>query len=316
MRPISRAGQVNIRQGKGLGKTWVLALALWALAVSFGCAHKYTQEEVAQSQAIKYGPGFFLYKDKAIPKDSAMRVFYYKPSRYTPDRPVFLVMHGYGRQAEQLMYVTAMTAELYNYLLVAPEYSFDLFPTPKEFNYGNYGEKPKELYTYLINDRIFKLVKKLSRSRQDKYYLFGHSAGSQFVHRQLIIGASDHVKAAFAANAGEYAMPEAEKDPFPWSLTGLDLSKKDLAKLFSLNLYVLLGEDDVVQDEYFPKRDVHAKQGSSRLARGKKFFETGKREASRLGLVFNWKLVFVPHVAHSYLGMFPVALGLAFGQEK
>lgn len=316
MRPIFLAGHTAFSKNNRLGKTYLLILALLALAVSSGCACNYTQEGVERSQVIKYGPGFFLYKDKTIPQDSAMRVYYYKPKGFTPDSPIFLVLHGYGRNAKRMMRTAAETAEAYNYLLVAPEYSFDLFPTAEEYNYGNARKKPKELWAFLVNDRIFELVKKLTDSRQEKYYLYGHSAGSQFVHRQLIIGASDHVEMAFAANAGQYAMPEAGEAPFPWSLTGLDLSRKDLAKLFSLNLYVLLGENDVEQGRYLPKGNIRDKQGPNRLARGKKFYKTGKKQAKKLGLDFNWKLVTVPDVGHSTTEMFPVALGLAFGQKK
>ena len=284
--------------------------------VLFACAPRYTQERVSESQVIKYGPGFFLFRDKTIPESSAMRVFYYKPSGFTADSPIFFILHGYGRQAEELMYLSAISAETFNFLLVVPEYSFKLFPTWEEYNYGNARKRPKELWTYFVNDRIFHFVNGLTNSRQEKYYLFGHSAGSQFVHRQLMVGASGFVEKAFAANAGEYAMPTFGDIPFPWSMSGLDLSREDLQRLFSFDLYILLGEKDVIQDEYFARGDVFDKQGSSRFERGKNFYTTGKNEAVRLGLDFNWKLVTVPHVGHSTLGMLPTALRLAFTESK
>jgi len=287
---------------------------LVVLLVVLGCTPRYTQEEVVKSQLINYGAGVFLFRDKTIPEDAAMRVFYYKPSGFTSDSPIFFLLHGYGRQAEEFMYVSAISAETFNFLLVVPEYSFELFPTWEEYNYGNARKKPKELWTYFVNDRIFKFVKKLTNSQQEKYYLFGHSAGSQFVHRQLIVGASDFVEKAFAANAGEYAMPTFGEASFPWSLSGLDLSREDLKRLFSLDLYVLLGEEDVEQDKYLAQGDVFAKQGNNRFERGQNFYKIGKNEAQKLDFDFNWKLVTVPHVGHSGLGMLPPALHLAFGQ--
>jgi hypothetical protein len=295
--------------GKALFAAIILIIPIISL---LSCTPRYTQKQVSESQIINYGPGFFLYRDKTIPENSAMRVFYYKPSGFTADSPIFFILHGYGRQAEELMYISAVSAETYNFLLVVPEYSFKLFPTWEEYNYGNARKKPKELWTYFVNDRLFQLVKGLTKSRQEKYYLFGHSAGSQFVHRQLMVGASNFVKKAFAANAGEYAMPTFGEVPFPWSMSGLDLSREDLKRLFSFDLYVLLGEEDVIQDEYFARGDVFDKQGGSRFERGNNFYRIGKNEAGRVDLEFNWKLVTVPHVGHSTLGMLPTALRLAF----
>ena len=291
-------------------------LAFIVLIIFFACTPRYTQEQVSQSQAIKNGPGFFLFRDKTIPEDSAMRVFYYKPTGFTADSLIFFILHGYGRQAEELMHISAVSAETFNFLLVVPEYSFKLFPTWEEYNYGNARKKPKELWTYFANDRIFHFLKRLIKSRQEKYYLFKHSAGSQFVHRQLMVGASNFVEKAFAANAGEYAMPTFGEVSFPWSMSGLDLSREGLKIFFCFDLYVLLGEEDIIQDEYFARGDVFDKQGSSRFERGNNFYKIGKKEAGRLGLDFNWKLVTVPNVGHSTLGMLPAALRLAFSESK
>ena len=291
-------------------------VALIAIINLLSCTPRYTQKEVSESQVIKYGPGSFLYRDKTIPENSAMRVFYYKPSGFTPDSPIFLINHGYGREADKSLYLASVSAETFNFLVIVPEYSFKLFPTWEEYNYGNARKKPKELWTYFVNDRIFHFVKELTNSKQDKYYLFGHSAGSQFVHRQLMVGASDYIKKAFAANAGEYAMPTLWETPFPWSMSGLDLSKEDLKKFFSFNLYVLIGEEDVAQDKYLAQGDVFSKQGKNRVERGKKFYAIGKNEAKKLGLDFNWKLVTVPHVGHSSIGTLPTALRLVFVESK
>ena len=313
---------INSRKGETMdrnsyGKSYFRGVLALIFFISFlSCTPRYAQKQVSESQVIKYGAGFFLYRDKTIPEDSAMRIFYYKPSGFTADSPIFFILHGYGREADKALYASAVSAETFNFLLVVPEYSFELFPTWEEYNYGNARKKPKELWTYFVNDRVFDFVKKLTMSRQEKYYLFGHSAGSQFVHRQLMVGASTLIEKAFAANAGEYAMPTIGEDSFPWSMSGLDLSKEDLRRFFSANLYVLLGEEDVIQDKYFARGAVFDKQGSNRFERGKNFYKTGKNEAGRLGFDFNWKLATVPHVGHSGLGMLATALRLSFSESK
>lgn len=298
-------------------KASFLVIFLLIMLISFlSCTPRYTKNQISESQVIKYGPGFFLYRDKTIPEDSAMRVFYYKPSGFTADSPIFFILHGYGREADYAMHAASVSAETFNFLLVVPEYSFKLFPTWEEYNYGNARKKPKELWTYFVNDRIFHFVKRITKSRREKYFLFGHSAGSQFVHRQLMVGASNYIEKAFAANAGEYAMPKCGEASFPWSMSGLDLSEEDLKRFFSAELYVLLGEEDVIQDKYLARGDVFDKQGSTRVERGKNFYEIGGNEAKKLGLDFNWKLVTVPHVGHSSLGMLPTALRLIFVESK
>ena len=299
--------------GKALFAATILITAITSL---LSCTPRYTQKQVSESQILNYGPGFFLYRDKTIPENSAMRVFYYKPSGFTSDSPILFILHGYGREADKSLYAAAVSAETFNFLLVVPEYSFKLFPTWQEYNYGNARKKPKELWTYFVNDRLFQLVKRLAKSRQEEYYLFGHSAGSQFVHRQLMVGASGYIKNAFAANAGEYAMPVSGENAFPWSMSGLNLSREDLKKFFSVDLYVLLGEEDVLQDKYLAQGEVFDRQGSTRVERGKAFYKTGKEEAERLGLEFKWKLVTVPHVGHSSLGTLATALRIVFLESR
>ena len=230
--------------------------------IFIGCNPKDSSEK----PEINFGSGFFYYKDKTIPNDSAMRIFYYKPSNFTPDRPILFLMHGADRKVDHIAKEAAEIVEKYNLLLILPEYSEQLFPKNESYQYGNVRTKPKELWTYYVNDRIFKLVKKITGNQQKKYYIWGNSAGSQFVHRQLIVGAYKFVKRAFASNAGVYTMPAHGIDPYPFSLKGLNLTDEDLKRIYSLQFFILLGEDDIIQDAYFPMNDAAMRQGSNRFS--------------------------------------------------
>jgi len=265
------------------------------LIIFFGCIPKDSQEK----PGINYGAGFFDYKDKTIPDESAMRVFYYKPSNFTPDRPILFFMHGADREVDHITKEVAESVEKYNILLILPEYSEQLFPKIESYQYGNVRTKPKELWTYYVNDRIFKLVKRLTGSQQKKYYIWGNSAGAQFVHRQLIVGAYQFVEKAFASNAGVYTMPTHGTNPYPFSLKGLDLTDEDLKQIFSLNFFILLGEDDVIQDAYFLMNEAAMGQGSNRLERGRKFFSIAEKEAQGLNVELNWKLITIPGCGHN-----------------
>jgi len=46
-----------------------------------------------------------------------------------------------------------------------------------------------------------------------------------------------------------------------------------------LSFLILLGEEDVVQDDYFLKTKAAMRQGDNRLQRGKKFYSTAEKEA-------------------------------------
>jgi hypothetical protein len=249
--------------------------------------------------AINSGEGFFYFKDKTISEASAMRVYYYKPKRFTAERPILFFMHGADRKVENISKEAAKGLEEYNILLILPEYSEQLFPKIEAYQYGNVRTKPKELWTYYVNDRIYELVKRLTGSQQEKYYIWGNSAGAQFVHRQLIVGAYKFIERAFASNAGVYTMATRGTDPYPYSLKGLDLTDEDLARLFSLDFFILLGEEDVVQDAYFLKSKAAMRQGLNRLQRGKKFYSIAKKEAQRLNLKLKWQLITIPGCGHN-----------------
>lgn len=263
--------------------------------IFIGC----TPKESSEKPEINFGAGFFYYNDKTIADESAMRVFYYKPSNFTPDRPILFFMHGADRKVDHIAKEVAQSVEKHNLLLILPEYSEQLFPKIESYQYGNVRTKPKEFWTYYVNDRIFKLVKRITGSQQKKYYIWGNSAGAQFVHRQLIVGAYEFIEKAFASNAGVYTMPTNGPDPYPYSIKGLDLTDEDLKRIFSLKFFILLGEDDIMQDAYFLMSDASMRQGSNRLERGKEFYSIAEREAQRLNVDLNWKLITIPGCGHN-----------------
>jgi hypothetical protein len=207
-------------------------------------------------------------------------------------------MHGADRKAEHIPRIAADALEKINILLIVPEFSESLFPKIESYQYGNVRTKPRELWSFFVNDRIFELVKQVTGTRQTKYYIWGNSAGAQFVHRQILLGAYEFIQKAFASNAGVYTMPTNCDDHYPYSIKGLGLTSMDLKRLFLLNFFVLLGEEDVDQDAYFLKSKEAMKQGPNRLHRGKLFYATAESEARARGLAFNWKLITFPGCGH------------------
>jgi hypothetical protein len=94
-------------------------------------------QEVDNNEAvINSGEGLFYFKDNTISETDAMRVFYYKPKRFTADRPIVFLMHGADRKVEHIPKEAAKDLENYNILLILPEYSEQLFPKIEAYQYG------------------------------------------------------------------------------------------------------------------------------------------------------------------------------------
>jgi len=66
-----------------------------------------------------------------------------------------------------------------------------------------------------------------------------------------------------------------------------------------LSFLILLGEEDVVQDDYFLKTKAAMRQGDNRLQRGKKFYSTAEKEAQRLNIRLQWQLITIPGCGHN-----------------
>ena len=155
-------------------RTTVLLLFTAVLMNLQGCA----APDAARAKLEKGGAGFFYFKDKAIPEGKAMRVFYYKPKDFNADRPVLFFMHGADRKVAHIPELAADTLEKINILLILPEFSQALFPGVGSYQYGNVRTKPKALWSFYINDRIFERVRQLTGTHQQKYHIWGNSAGA------------------------------------------------------------------------------------------------------------------------------------------
>jgi hypothetical protein len=134
----------------------------------------------------------------------------------------------------------------------------------------------------------------------------GFSGGAQFVHRLVLFVPEARFRRAVAASAGRYAFPTWSAR-FPYGLAGSPVERGELAKAFSRDLVVLLGDRDIVDRER--ERDAMM-QGTNRFARGLRFFATATEEAIRLDVPLRWQLRIVHDVEHAPVPMVRAALQL------
>jgi hypothetical protein len=172
---------------------------------------------------------------------------------------------------------------------------------------------PRGEWLFPVLDAVFRGICERTGSIRDRFFLFGHSAGSQLVHRLATFGWLDSIERAVAANAGSYTLP-IHGEAFPFGLDGAPASDADVVRLFSRPIIVQLGDSDVDPDDaHLPREPGAMRQGPYRFARGRNYFETARREAERLGVPLAWRLSIVPGVAHSGQNMAPHAARELFG---
>jgi len=246
---------------------------------------------------IKAGSGSFVFDDKYGNKDKPVTVWYYYPKEANESTPILFAIHGVTRQGQRMRNAWVSYAKKLKLIVLAPEFTKEAYP---HFNEGNFrGSMSDSKSSFVVVEGIFDYVKSITGNVSGQYYIYGHSAGGQFVHRLVILNPESRVKMAIAANAGWYTMPDFSIG-FPYGLKNSEITEDNLKDSFQKRLIVLLGEEDTDEHHKELRRTPKAmQQGKQRFERGHKFYETAEKEADNLAVKLNWTLKTVPGVAHN-----------------
>lgn len=247
-------------------------------------------------------------------KDFKVRV--YVPENHTDLTPVVIVMHGASRDAERYFNDWAPLGEAHGYIIVVPEFSAADFSRSARYNLGFVFSartdrlRPEEEWTFSAIEPLFDEIVDRLGGQQDGYSIYGHSAGSQFVHRYLFYKPDARVHRYIAANAGWYTLPLPDVD-YPYGLQDSEVPGSRLADIFSKDLVLLLGREDTDPNANKLRQTPEAReQGPNRLARGITMFRVAAAKAEELGAEFNWQLMLVPGADHDNAKMAPAAATL------
>ena len=258
------------------------------------------------AETLATGKGSFPFHDEKGNADKLITVWYYRPAALRADSKIVFVMHGVERNGEEYRDHWVRYAERNNFLLLAPEFSEQDFPRD-EYQFGNVKFPDVEKWAFSSIEHLFDRVRVAEALTAPKYFLYGHSAGAQFVHRYMLFMPAPRVALAISANAGSYTLPiypSWTQPGFPWSLDKAIVSEERLKSVFARNVLVLLGEQDIDPNhKHLPKAAEARAQGAYRLERGKYFFQVASDQAAMLGTPFKWTLKTVPGVGHSDSGM-------------
>ncbi len=262
--------------------------------------------------ALPDGMGRFLFADQSAAPGKQIPVWYYKPGGSTANARVMFVMHGADRRADQYRDAWVGFAKKYKLFVVVPEFAEKDFSID-DYQFGNVTDPREERWNFWIIEHLFDELRRREGIASDKYYLFGHSAGAQFVHRFMLFMPAPRVRVAFAANAGAYTLPVFAASAFPMALDGGRVDAAQLAAAFSRRLVVMLGEDDVdANGEGLPTSPEAMAQGPNRYERGRNFFRLAQRQAAQQHAPLRWQLLSVPRVGHSSSDMAEAALRYLF----
>ena len=272
------------------------------------------KQKCTDDSSLSKGEGCFIYQNKT--RDSQIPVYYYLPEQVQKNTKVLFVLHGEQRNAEDYrndwrkIYHNINNPNL---IVLAPKFKQKWFPKTAGYNLGNlFTEnletlKPQNQWAFTQIEKIFELLKKTNKIEASNYYLYGHSAGAQFVHRLIIFTPNAHIKKAIAAEAGSYTIP-TQNINYPCGLgtkTGEQLPFVDLKTTFQIPMTILLGKKD--NRSLSSQHDTYkcdTQQGANRLERGEYFYKQAKSISNSRNEVFNWTIKEV-NAAHIVANTYP-----------
>jgi poly(3-hydroxybutyrate) depolymerase len=230
-----------------------------------------------------------------------LRVYSYRPRQITTDTPILIVMHGAQRDADRYRDEWVAVADELGLIIVAPEFDARRFPKSARYNLGGLGhaagKADRDSSAFAAIEPLFDDARAQTGSQQTRYYLYGHSAGAQFVHRFIYANPQARIETAFAANAGWYTMPES-RTAFPYGLKDSGLPASALQTALGVPLVILLGDADTERGGSLRVTPEADSQGPNRLGRGLNFFGTAAIWARHKALPFAWRLSIVPGAGH------------------
>ncbi len=235
-----------------------------------------------------------------------IKVFTYRPP--TCAKPsALLVFHGLHRKAKGVR-KKAMDIALNACLMVfAPLLDKDRFPNWRYHRAGVVRKgrlQPEQQWTAPVLRALIDFARSQIGYPDAKLYLFGHSAGGQFLSRISAYSPLPEVERIVIANPSVYVAPRLE-EAAPYGFKGLFSPEEALARLrayLASPITIYLGQKDT-GEKHLVKNSAALRQGENRLDRGRAIFRLGEQLARERGWAFKWRLVEVPGVGHSSGGM-------------
>lgn len=251
------------------------------------------------------------YCNSAAPNARPITLNTYRPVNAHANSPIVLVQHGVMRNGDDYRDFWIPAADEHGLVIIAPTFSDEHWPDVMSYNNGNLlattdraaladqvAVTAPATWSYTVITRLVDDLKASGLLVGQPLYLFGHSAGGQFVHRLMSVLMPDVFTQIAVGNPGWYTLPLLEL-PFPEGLNGTPANADSLACLFASPLTILAGDQDTqTQDPHLPSEPAALRQGPHRYARALNYYATAQAEAARRGLPFHWQLHSIAGIGH------------------
>ena len=276
----------------------------WLLAVTFlwvGLTCGWSQVADARSGGSYFGEGSIVTEIQREP----FQVFTYRPSGCAEPSLLF-VFHGNARTAESYRNSTRAFADRACFVVYAPVFDAERFPTWSYHRGGLVKDgrvlPPSEWTVDLVPDLVE--WARLREGGDRPVFIFGHSAGGQFLSRVMAFAPPAGVERVVIANPSTYVLP-VESEAAPYGFGGLppDLDARRMMQAYlEAPITIYLGEDDVGEKDLTMTPEA-VRQGENRFERGHKVFRLAAKVAASNGWRFGWTLVEAEDVGHTARGM-------------
>ena len=251
---------------------------------------------------------------------------------YVPDKTpknILVITHGMLSKKDKASDVAKKYlsrwiryADEYGLLVIAP-----VFDTPRFGNisggFGGYRNLfGKYIHADLFVNKIVDRYSSRTSSGSNRFYLYGHSAGGQFVNRYVVTHPQNIIRAVISA-AGRYSYPtKSSKWPYGAGDFSKNLKWKDGTKnrvyiskslrnyaLAATKVSIVIGSEDIKKQ---PKRPAHI--GNTRIELANSWATKMNANAKRHGLKGAVSVHVIPGIGHSSLKLTPYSLKALFGE--
>lgn len=231
----------------------------------------------------------------------ALRVYRYRPDGCAQPA-ILMVFHGNGRGAKSYLESARQIADQGCFVVYSPLFDRDRFPNWAYHRGGLVDDgqlRPEEDWTVEMADDLLDWARQQEGQPQAALYLFGHSAGAQFLSRVAAYALPDDVRRIVLANPSTYVVPSSD-EPVPYGYGGLPDAPAQhwMRDYLAAPITIYLGDEDTGGED-LTMTDAAIRQGRNRRDRGEQIFQRARMVAQDHGWPFNWTLVHADDVGHS-----------------
>jgi len=270
-------------------------------------------QQIAFGQLLPTGSGNFVYNSYSPLRNKPVTVYYNIPANVNANTPILMAFHGEERDGQLYLNDWISASNANNFIVICPEFSDASFTGGDGYNLANMfvdgdnpstrTQNPDSVWTFAICDPLFQYVKSRTISQVNGYIGWGHSAGSQLLHRFVMYKPNSLMRKAICANAGWYTLP-VTTTTFPYGLNASPFTRAIMTDAFSRPLLIQLGAQDNDPNSAGLRHNTTVDaQGLTRLTRGRYFISQGQTQSSSWAVPFNWNKVEEAGIGHDHTGM-------------